>query len=207
MTTRAEGDGQPPQDGHSYYAGSIRTLRNLLVSANPVSWTGLSARTSQVEGDDLPEATRRPERIAPRSRLSAKDVFAGTANGLQPAPDVGEKLYGGDADQAQLVNMILQRCGQARDPYDDEDDTQYTLFAVCPSYLSTALEGQEQLIQRVVATMNDNASQPYLVVLFAAPSQSVPVKQLVSYYRALSAEARRNVKRIWIVHTSLVTRL
>ena len=195
----------------SYYAGSIRTLRGLLVSATPSNWAGLSSsagssNSSRDEADAaLPNATLRPQRIAPRSRLSAKDVFAEAANGDASSSNVGEKVERDSGDRAQLVEKILFQAGATRDPYDEGDHTEYPLYAVCPCYLPA--EDQEETIHRVVATLNDKAFQPYLLVLFAAPSPSFPVKQLIAYYRALSAEARRNVKRIWIVHASLVTRL
>lgn len=190
----------------SYYAGSIRTLRSLLINASPISWSGLQ---SGEEVPALPEATVRPQRAGQRARLSAKDIFANGPDSTQDAqlpPAVDPKVGDNKANRArQLADRVLLYTGSARDPYDAEDQAEYPLYAVCPCNLPE--QGQEEVVREVIATINDSASQPYMVVLFAAPSPSIPVGQLISYYRHLSTDVRRSIKRLWVVHASLVTRL
>lgn len=185
-----------------YYAGSIRTLRSLLVNAAPISWSGLTS--GEAVDASLPDATVRPQGAAPRARLSARDVFS-SAQTPGETPSSSPEVEINNEIQARLSDRLLVYSGSLRDPYDDADASEYPLYAVCPCRLPS--EGQEQAIEEVIATLNRRASGPYMIILYAAPSPSIPVAQLISYYRAFSAQARRNVKRIWIVHASLVTRL
>jgi hypothetical protein len=112
------------------------------------------------------------------------------------------------------VDKVLFHAGTSPDPYDDgaaasldkiSGGVQLPLLVLCPCNLPTELS--DIAVKQLTARLDNYAQEPYLLVLFASPSRPVPVQHLIRYYRLLSTEARRNVRRLWICHPGLFTKM
>lgn len=130
-----------------------------------------------------------PERIDQPANQSTK-----TSTTSRPAP-------------CHTMDKVLYYAGTHRDPYTSEDDacTPLPLLALCPCNLP--LEMTDLMVSQLIERLDKYGRNPYMIALFASPSSPIPVQHLIRYYRGIHADTRRNVKRIWICHAGLLTRM
>lgn len=152
---------------------------------------------------DHDEATVRLPTASPRSktRRTSRPALSGLFDNV--APD------GDDFDRrAPATSRVLFQASTSRDPYNDDvtASPRLPLLVACPCRMRARSDHTEDL-RNLVNTLERHAQQPYLLVVFATPSPPIPVTVLIQAYRSLSTQARRNVKRLWIVHPGALTRM
>ena len=148
------------------------------------------------------EATARLPAASPRSktRRTSRPALSGLFNDVAPDRD--------DLDRCAKTSRALTQAGTSKDPYDDDvtASRRLPLLVACPCRMRAGSDHTEDL-RNLVDTLECHARQPYLLVVFATPSPSIPVTVLIQAYRSLSAEARRNIKRLWIIHPGTLTKM
>ena len=163
------------------------------------------ASVESVDADqsvDRDEATVRLPAASPhaKTRRTSRPALSGLFDDVAPDRD--------DFDRhAPTTSRVLRQAGSSRDPYDQAPAShRLPLLVACPCRMRASSDYTEDL-RDLVDTLESHARQPYLLVVFATPSPSIPVTVLVQAYRSLSAEARRNIKRLWIVHPGTLTKM
>lgn len=145
-----------------------------------------------------------------------KSPIEGAVPDSAARPDVEGKAKHGEADEVDQTTLhdddeeddkILFQAGTSCDLLDPEDDREFPLLVGCPCNLPDESSQQLQTLNRLTARLESFAQEPYLLVLFASPTPTLPVSHLVSCYRSLSRQARRSVKRIWVCHPGLLTKM
>ena len=208
----------------SYY-GTIRTLRNLLLSAAPVqlpaAWTstGVSSEgEATIRARDTDEQQQQRQPGKKRSRPGIQDLFSDAPSPVVDGHGVEKSItpsevHAPDASPSPpSIDRTLFQAGTSASVQDTEDANdmqQLPLLVLCPCNLPDGKDrrAQDAAVGACITRLEEYAQAPYLLVLFASPSPTVHVQQLIAYYRQLSPDARRNVKRMWIVHPGLVTRM
>lgn len=106
-------------------------------------------------------------------------------------------LNGGQAGTTRLVHN-----GSA-------EPSDVPLLCFCPSYIpSTAKTDAAQTLARISQRFDLLVQQDYAAVLFASPSSNAfSTAALVKAYFGLSRNAKKNVKRLYIVHPSFWSKM
>jgi hypothetical protein len=175
--------------------GTVKTLRGFLRG-----WTGYS------DDEELPSSETKSAPAA-NGTVRALQQAAGTSKGYDSSADAVKTLN--NAGSPDAVVDLDERClvcaGKARDSYSPDSQQEYPLLVVSACYLPPS--PTEHHVRQLFQRLDELTGEPYLMVLFATPSPAISVKQLIAYYRALSDDARRNVRRLHICHPGLLTRL
>lgn len=201
-------------------------------SSNSTSaWAGAAARPPPAAADDtlrpgrldesnngMPDMPRRASGAGKKaSRPGIGQLFDGPEQQARtPAPDQRHNEYGTSsrnqsssssrADAFQL-DRVLFHVGSAADLYSlsPNKEEKLPLLALCACNLPNELT--DLVVSQLVSRLDSHAQEPYMLVLFASPSNPIPVQHLIRYYRTLPPEVRRNVQRLWICHAGLFTKM
>lgn len=103
------------------------------------------------------------------------------------------------------LDRVLIHAGSHSDPYATDSTAQLPLLALCPCNLPS--EVTDLIVSQLSTRLSEYAQEPYMLIIFASPSNPIPVQHLIRYYRALTPEIRRNVARLWICHPGLFTKM
>lgn len=205
----------------SYY-GTISTLRSLLYAPLPETWhTSTSGSVSETDSKPAIAVSRGSKRASlanvfnrdeEDTRTFGHSQEASTStlrpNAYRSAEPVAAVKRTDIFDTNDQDDKILFQAGTSKDPYSDSASEELPLLVLCPGHLEdTDADKRDAIVKRLMQRLEVYAQEPYLLVLFASPSPSIPVQQLVSYYRALSSDARRNIRRLWICHAGLLARM
>lgn len=175
---------------------TVKTLRGFLRG-----WTGYDDEEA-VNG----ECKSAPTLEGTVRALQGKNQTAGISKGYPASADaVKTSSSTGSSDDNDLDARCLFCAGKARDTYSPDSQQEYPLLVVSAYYFPPS--PTEHHVRQLFQRLDDLTGGPYLMVLFASPSPIISIKQLIAYYRALSDDARRNVKRLYICHPGLLTRL
>ena len=215
------------QGGYSYFASqTVRTLRGFLdAGVNATGWSSGTSVERDASGSLRPAETHERDRAMPgmprraggAGKKSSRPGVGQLFDGLQreDATSAGDQADGvevrhrvktdSDNNNNFKLDRVLFHTGSAGDPYNTESQDEIPLLALCPCNLPTELS--ELVVSQLTARLDSYAQEPYMLVVFASPSNPIPVQHLIRYYRGLSSEVRRNVQRIWICHAGLFTKM
>lgn len=107
--------------------------------------------------------------------------------------------------QGPQLDRVLFHTGPSRDPYNPDSNEELPLLALCPCNLPQELT--DLIVSQLSNRLDSYAQEPYMLIIFASPSNPIPVQHLIRYYRGLSSEIRRNIQRVWICHAGLFTKM
>lgn len=186
-----------------YYTVAARTLRHYIGNPPVTSGEGPDAVANN---DDYESKPNGQHPIKKKARPSLNEVFTPPEATAEPSSSPGTSAAVATSSvTASVSSRVLFQSGTSIDPYNPSQNNRIPLLVFCPCMLPTLVD--EVAVQESVAKLEQYAQQPYLLVIFASPSPSVAIQRLVQAYRSLSSHARRNVKRIWVCHPGLFTRL
>lgn len=106
------------------------------------------------------------------------------------------------------LDRVLIHAGCHPDPYATDScaaGAKLPLLALCPCNLPSEIT--DLIVSQLSTRVAEYAQEPYMLIIFASPSNPVPVQHLIRYYRALTPEIRRNIARLWICHPGLFTKM